>query len=145
MVDNKAIEQIGFTQLSLGEISHQLTHPTYIQVQDWRYERGVIEQVEMPSRKLGCLPSGFAQIAAVRHTLAQEGVAAVNAVSQAGRKQEMVQIVFSDGLAAISSFLEPRPQNRSESVAQQGAVNIRSKRLGDFWLTIVGEIPEVAV
>jgi sigma-E factor negative regulatory protein RseB len=54
-------------------------------------------------------------------------------------------MVFSDGLAAISVFIEPGLQSRTEGYMQQGAMNIAGKRQGDFWLTIVGEVPVAAI
>ena len=61
------------------------------------------------------------------------------------RQWEVSQMVFSDGLAAISVFIEPGSQSRTEGSMQQGAVNIIGKRQGDFWLTIVGEVPSAAI
>jgi sigma-E factor negative regulatory protein RseB len=60
-------------------------------------------------------------------------------------QREVSQIVFSDGLAAISVFIEPGTQSRTEGSMQQGAMNIIGKRQGDFWLTIVGEVPSAAI
>jgi sigma-E factor negative regulatory protein RseB len=60
-------------------------------------------------------------------------------------QRELIQLVFSDGLAAISVFIEPGSRSRTEGSMQQGAVNIIGKRQGDFWLTIVGEVPEAAI
>lgn len=60
-------------------------------------------------------------------------------------QREVAQMVFSDGLAAISVFIEPGTQSRTEGSMQQGAMNIIGKRYGDFWLTIVGEVPSAAI
>jgi sigma-E factor negative regulatory protein RseB len=60
-------------------------------------------------------------------------------------QREVSQIVFSDGLAAISVFIEPGTHSRTEGSMQQGAMNIIGKRQGDFWLTIVGEVPSAAI
>jgi sigma-E factor negative regulatory protein RseB len=42
-------------------------------------------------------------------------------------------------------FIEPGSQSRTEGSLQQGAMNIVGKRHGDFWLTIVGEVPLTAI
>ena len=69
-----------------------------------------------------------------------------NAASSAQTaRREVIQIVYSDGLAAISVFVEPGTQSRTEGSLQQGAMNIVGKRQGDFWLTIVGEVPLAAI
>jgi sigma-E factor negative regulatory protein RseB len=60
-------------------------------------------------------------------------------------QREVLQLVFSDGMAAISVFIEPGSQSRTEGSMQQGALNIIGKRQGDYWITIVGEVPPAAI
>jgi sigma-E factor negative regulatory protein RseB len=62
-----------------------------------------------------------------------------------GEARDVVQIVCSDGLASISVFIEPWSAARSQYPVQEGAVNMVGKRIGKFWLTIVGEVPMVAI
>lgn len=145
VAENRVLEQIGFTQLALGNISSQLVRPSYDNVQDWRRERSTLQHVEVPDLNIGFMPPGFKQIAAVKRLLSQTAADAVGEGTKTASPGEMVQIVFSDGLAAISVFIEPGSQSRTEGSVQQGAVNIIGKRLGDFWLTIVGEVPAAAV
>ncbi len=53
------------------------------------------------------------------------------------------QAVFSDGLAAISVFVEPVENNsRKEGQGSSGATHVLVKRLGDYWLTLLGEVPQ---
>ena len=54
-------------------------------------------------------------------------------------------MIFSDGMAAISVFIEPNMEQRSEGSLQQGAMTIMTKRQGDYWLTVVGEVPASAI
>jgi sigma-E factor negative regulatory protein RseB len=42
-------------------------------------------------------------------------------------------------------FIEPGSQSRTEGSLQQGAMNVVGKRQGEFWLTIVGEVPSTAI
>jgi sigma-E factor negative regulatory protein RseB len=57
-------------------------------------------------------------------------------------------IVLSDGLAAVSIFIEPSsvrmPQARPES-SRQGAINVYVRQLGDHRITVVGEAPPESV
>jgi len=62
-----------------------------------------------------------------------------------GEARDVVHIVCSDGLASISVFIEPWSAARSQYPVQEGAVNMVGKRVGKFWLTIVGEVPMVAI
>jgi len=54
-----------------------------------------------------------------------------------------MQWVFSDGLASVSMFVEPFDVQRhgQEKTAAVGATHSFSKRVGDHWLTVLGEVP----
>jgi sigma-E factor negative regulatory protein RseB len=56
-------------------------------------------------------------------------------------------MVFSDGLASISVFIEPSAsRNRVNPVAsRQGAINIYTRTLDDQVVTVLGEAPAPAV
>jgi sigma-E factor negative regulatory protein RseB len=55
-----------------------------------------------------------------------------------------MQWVFSDGLASVSLFVEPFDPQRhvQESSAVVGATHSVSRRVGEHWLTVLGEVPE---
>jgi sigma-E factor negative regulatory protein RseB len=86
------------------------------------------------------MPPGFRRIREVRRLVSD--TSAANGVPA---QREVSQIVYSDGLAAISIFIEPGSQSRTEGSLKQGAMNIVGKRYGNFWLTIVGEVPSNAI
>lgn len=54
-----------------------------------------------------------------------------------------VQWVFSDGLASVSLFLENFDAKRhiKEKVASAGATHSVSRRMGEHWVTAMGEVP----
>lgn len=58
-----------------------------------------------------------------------------------------VQWVFSDGLASVSLFIEAYDRRRHgpEGLLSMGATQVLAQRLndrrGDWWLTVVGEVP----
>ncbi len=54
-----------------------------------------------------------------------------------------MQCVFSDGLASVSLFVEPFDvvRHQREGVAVMGATHSLSRKLGDHWLTVLGEVP----
>jgi sigma-E factor negative regulatory protein RseB len=63
-----------------------------------------------------------------------------------GGKPGVGHIVLSDGLAAISVFIEPAKQPaRAPGLVRQGAINIYMRPLGDYWVTVVGEAPAESV
>ncbi len=54
-----------------------------------------------------------------------------------------MQWIFSDGLATVSLFLEgfDKARHTQEGALAQGATNSLIKRVNEFWLTAVGEVP----
>jgi sigma-E factor negative regulatory protein RseB len=54
-----------------------------------------------------------------------------------------VQWIFSDGLAAVSLFLEPydRVRHVQEGIFAAGATQTLTQRIQEWWLTAVGEVP----
>ena len=66
--------------------------------------------------------------------------------SIAGRPGSVAQIVYSDGLAAVSVFIESMPKTRpSPTLTHQGAVNIYTRSLDDHKVTVLGEAPVATV
>lgn len=55
-----------------------------------------------------------------------------------------MQWVFSDGLASVSLFVEPFDPQRhvQEASAVVGATHSVNRRVGEHWLTVLGEVPE---
>lgn len=59
------------------------------------------------------------------------------------RPDSTLQCIFSDGLATVSLFIETfDPRRHGQPSAQAlGATHTLSRRIGDWWLTAVGEVP----
>lgn len=57
--------------------------------------------------------------------------------------QSTVQWIFSDGMASVSVFLQSFDANRhkQEGALADGAMQSMSKRVGDHWVTAMGEVP----
>jgi sigma-E factor negative regulatory protein RseB len=58
----------------------------------------------------------------------------------------ILQCVFTDGLAAVSLFVEPFDASRHTRMLKHsqisiGATSVRVRQLADWWLTAVGEVP----
>lgn len=138
------VEQISFTQIEIGKIDRRRTRSSISNTQGWHIERAAMESVSLSGWSVKGMPPGFRKIREVKR-LVTNGKGAARAGNPDSQSREMAQIVYSDGLAAISIFIEPASASRAESYIQQGAMNIAGKRQGDFWLTIVGEVPAVAI
>ncbi len=80
-------------------------------------------------------PAGFRKVMAMRRS--REG-------DPAGA---LVHIVLSDGLAAVSVFIEPvgTRGKATEGPSQQGVINIFTRTLGDQRITALGETPATTV
>lgn len=136
----EVIESFGFSQLALGGSFNrdQVTskHEARAQAQKWRVDRSalnVIEQAADTGWTVGGLPAGFRKLMEVKRTIA-------------GRPVAMPHLVYSDGLAAISVFIEPKQRDLgAKPLISQGAVHIFKRVHGDFVVTVLGEAPAVTV
>lgn len=142
----EVVEQIAFAEITIGKIARGLVRPSYPDTRGWRIENTLMSHVNLSAWNVKSLPPGFKKVREVKRHLSDStsDAATESAVIDASQR-EVSQIVFSDGLAAISVFIEPGSQSRTEGSIQQGAMNIVGKRQGDFWLTIVGEVPSAAI
>jgi sigma-E factor negative regulatory protein RseB len=87
---------------------------------------------------------------AVKTTAAAEGwglrsnVAGFKPMSCYKRPAEgVLQWIFSDGLASVSLFVESydKQRHQQEGVFASGATHTLTRRVQDWWLTAVGEVP----
>lgn len=125
------IEQIAFTQLSLGKVRPSQIKTRYANTEGWRIENHPVTEDFPAGWRAGWLPGGFTSIRAVKRVIGHSS----------SDPREVIQLVFSDGLAGISVFIEAwTPRNEGQPL-QQGSLNMLGKRHGKFWLTIVGEVP----
>jgi sigma-E factor negative regulatory protein RseB len=102
--------------------------------------RPPVEPVDMAAQGWQIAPTvpGFRMIRQLRRPMAAR---------EAGQPTIPVdQAVFSDGLAAISVFVEPVENNtRKEGSGSSGATHVLVKRRGDFWITLLGEVPQTTL
>lgn len=64
-------------------------------------------------------------------------------ISSSSTSDDTVQWVFSDGLATVSLFLEAfdKARHTQEGLASAGATHSLFRRMNDYFLTAVGEVP----
>ena len=57
--------------------------------------------------------------------------------------EDSMQWVFSDGLASVSLFVESydRQRHNKESGMSMGATYTLTRQIGNYWLTVMGEVP----
>lgn len=131
----RMVEQFTFTQIAYGAVARERVRPRFA-TQGWR----VVETATAPAnlsaagwRIQNDLP-GFRKIAEVRRT--QREAASLS------------QVVYSDGMAAVSVFIEPL-SGRGEAVrpglSNLGAINIVTREVSDHVVTVVGEAPAASL
>jgi len=64
-----------------------------------------------------------------------------------GKHAPVLQMVFTDGLSAISIFIEPADSDEddNEGLSSRGAVNLYHKVVNKTLLNVVGEVPSLTV
>ncbi|MBS0444591.1 MAG: MucB/RseB C-terminal domain-containing protein [Proteobacteria bacterium] len=82
--------------------------------------------------------AGFRQISCVRRPMDGSSVGL-----NEGSTDQVLQAIYSDGLTYVSVFIEPYDAQRHqrETSGSAGATQTLSLRRGDWWLTIVGDVP----
>lgn len=127
------INQIAFTSLQLGHgVEADQLQPPW-DIRKWR-------TVEIPTKTVDVAelgwriapPPGFEYNMQISRPM-KSGVS-------------VMQTVLTDGLAAVSVFIEPMhpdksSNNRVRGATRDGAMNIYGARIGDYWLTAIGEVP----
>ena len=65
-----------------------------------------------------------------------------------GESKPVGQVVYSDGLAAVSVFIEPlagRSEPPRTGLASLGAIHIYTRQVANHMVTVVGEAPAASV
>ena len=147
----RVLEQVAFTELQLDApvkvepllrllktrggypVQSVVLTPTTPQEQGWRL-RQAVPGFTTTSCHLRATPPAVAA-----------GASAV-APAAAGRPLPL-QWVLSDGMASVSLFVEPYDPavHQAEGRLASGATHSLSRRVGDHWLTVVGEVPPKAL
>ncbi|MCC8403746.1 MucB/RseB C-terminal domain-containing protein [Paraburkholderia sp. MMS20-SJTN17] len=137
----QVLEQLSFSQVRIGVPVDTAGIVNGIRnLAGWTVVRPPVEPVDMAAQGWQIAPSvpGFHMIRQLRRPMASR---------EAGKPPIPVdQAVFSDGLAAISVFVEPVENNtRKEGTGDSGATHVLVKRQGDFWITLLGEVPQITL
>lgn len=84
--------------------------------------------------KVKQLPAGFTKVMETRRMLP-------------GKKTPVVHQVYTDSLATVSLFIEPYAsvENPMRGLASQGLMSIYARPLGEYQVTVLGEVPPVTV
>jgi len=135
---HKMLETFAFTQLKIGgHIDREMLKSRFAaDAKDWHVEDSDAVPADLTHAgwAVRSPPPGFRKVTEMTRTL--------NGASGVGH------IVFSDGLAAVSVFIEPVAAGnaaRQPGLSRQGAINVFARRLENHWVTVVGEAPAQSV
>ncbi len=129
---NEIIDQVAFSNLVMGEDAAAAQVNASWDTSEWTEVEAHLNSVNLFDMGWRIpQPPGFDVIAQVSRPLRAD--ARVN------------HLVLSDGLAAISIFVEPFDPDRHSMSGQGGihkaGLSVFRKRIGDFWLTALGQVP----
>jgi len=127
------VDQFSFTQLTLGGVTRDMVKPRHAS-RNWRIEDAEAAPTRLAGWGLSAELPGFQKVIELRRRL--------------GESRSAGQLVYSDGLAAVSVFIESL-EGRSEPVrpglASMGAIHIYTREVANHVVTVVGEAPAASV
>jgi sigma-E factor negative regulatory protein RseB len=96
--------------------------PTKLESEGWAMRQGV---------------PGFRQVSCIKRPLDADQD------SPSATSPQAIQTIFSDGLTYVSVFIEPFDQKRHTKamLTSMGATQTLMRRQGDWWITVVGDVP----
>lgn len=134
----RVIERNAFMQLAIGGnidrswIAENKPDAVLIarQLRDAHLPKAEEALINASGWQVDMLPAGFRKINEIRRPML-------------GKKTPVIQMVFSDGLAGISVFIESsnNDQDDHSGLSSQGAMQVYSKVNGDYLVTVVGDVP----
>jgi sigma-E factor negative regulatory protein RseB len=130
----ETIEQFTFTQLQIGPVARDKVKSKHV-TRNWRIEDSA------------AAPANLAQAGWTVHA----ELPGFRKVGEVRRKRESVQvgqIVYSDGLAAVSVFIEPLAEGREPvrtGLSSVGPTHIYTREVANHLVTVVGDAPAASV
>jgi sigma-E factor negative regulatory protein RseB len=134
--DGRVLEQMAFSEIRFGApADRSLIAKGMRDLSAWRVVRSPSEPADLAAQGWRIQPElpGFREISALRRPM--------QARDPATAPVRVDQVVFSDGLSAVSVFIEPVGGERTAGLSTAGATSIFVQRQGDFWITALGEVP----
>ncbi|MEO6566923.1 MAG: MucB/RseB C-terminal domain-containing protein [Casimicrobiaceae bacterium] len=133
----EVVEQFAFTDVTVNaKIDRDMVKPSWTATApEWTVRQSAGGEVVQNDTGwvIGKVPPGFTKI--------NEGFRKVG-----GKRDPIAHIVLSDGLVAVSVFIEPVAVTQTQiGLTQSGALNVFSTRNEAFIVTVLGEAPPATV
>ena len=129
---NEVLEQFGFSDVKIGQFIPRDTLKSNFSNENWLRQNPPV--VELSGWEVKELPPGFRKVMELKRRMASKA-------------DPVTHLLFSDGLAAVSVFVELR-QGAPKATArptQQGPVSYYSRQIPNYNIVVLGEVPAAAV
>ena len=131
----ETVEQFTFAQFAIGNVSRDRVRTRHA-AQSWRIEDAAVAPANLTRSgwSVGAGLPGFRKITEVTRRL--------------GDARPVGQMVFSDGMAAVSVFIEPltgRTEAARHGLSSLGSFHIYTREVANHLVTVVGEAPATSV
>ncbi|WP_119153735.1 MucB/RseB C-terminal domain-containing protein [Caldimonas tepidiphila] len=145
--NGEVLESSAFSEVSIG-VKFQpenVTQPMR-KLEGYRVERPVMSKTSYESEgwQYRQRVPGFRHVSSVKRTM---DLTPGEPDPSPSSSPQLLQTIFSDGLAHVSIFVEPfnAAVHRKEMLAGLGATQTLTQRRGDWWVTAVGEVPALTL
>jgi len=132
---NETVEQFAFTEIAIGaKIDREQVKPTWpVTPPDWKVRQSApSEDAKDTGWTVMRPPPGFVKI--------------VDGYRRLRDAREVAHLVYSDGLVAVSVFIEPiATAAHPFGVSRQGGINVFVRQQDDNLVTVLGEVPIATV
>jgi sigma-E factor negative regulatory protein RseB len=140
--EGRTLETSAFSEVKIGvRPQPELIYAELHRADGYRVLRPAMQPTRLEAEgwvmRPGAVPAGFQSLGCVRRALPMAG-------ADAGTELKVLQTIFSDGLTHVSLFIEPfQPQrHKTAGLTVIGATHTLTRRMNDYWLTAVGDVPE---
>jgi len=136
--DGKVVEEVMFTSLKLFDDDEKLVVDTMPKIDEnftlVRYHSGDSSKSFAADNawQLANAPGGFWRESVLKRKIP-------------GTDHFVQQMVYTDGLASLSIFIEKKTGLSSGGMSSMGAVNAFIRILNDYSVTVIGEVPAITV
>jgi sigma-E factor negative regulatory protein RseB len=127
------VERFTFTQLDMRRVTPEMVKTRY-DTSRWRIEDADTTPARLAGWSLAAELPGFHKV--------------VELTRRMGKSKPVGQLVYSDGLAAVSVFIEPLAGGAEPpptGLASLGAIHIFTREVANHMVTVVGEAPASSV
>lgn len=132
--EGEMVDRFSFTQVTIGApIRRSEVRPQLAGRQVIQHDPAQTPDAEVdPGWKVTSVPAGFKRISAMKRRLP-------------GQDTPVNHIVYSDGLAAVSIFIEPAQTGTERGLSQRGALHVYTRLVANHDVKVLGEVPAATV